>query len=238
MQLLNALPNFTVAHLLTTSHFHTTGKSHTTELGSLLTCNVVQKQIKQKNTVPKKYVLLNSVWLDGEADDFKHFYKLKRFGQLRYWVIEYIPSESWTFKMFKIRRFGTELHGTSQGFGGKFIPSLPASPGLFRRSGASAPSAPISLPWSQSSSIAVCFMASATTCSSETGARQRPPAEGVPFVSSSRWVQLTKPKHFTVRNTGSMLKPSSSPSATGAKYVPAMYVIQLYNIMITYYNYI
>ena len=60
-----------------------------TELGSLLTCNVVQKQIKtkEKNAVPKKYVLLNSVWLDGEAEDFKHFYKLKSFGQLRYWVI-------------------------------------------------------------------------------------------------------------------------------------------------------
>ena len=42
---------------------------------------------KKRTPCPKKYFLLNSVWLDREVDDFKHFYKLKRFGQLRYWVI-------------------------------------------------------------------------------------------------------------------------------------------------------
>ena len=101
-------------------------------------------------------------------------------------------------KNFKIRRSGTELHGTSQSFGGKFLPSLPDSPGLFRRSGASAPSAPISLFPSKSTSIAVCFMASTTTCRSETA----PP-----------------------RCRGCAVRVELE--ITGAKYVPAMYVIQL-----------
>ena len=146
-----------------------------TELGSLLTWNVVQKKIKNQRkehrakeicSVEQRLAGRGSRWLQT----FLQTEKI-RTAQILGDLIEYIPSESWTFKTFKIRRFGTELHGTSQSFGGKFLPSLSDSPG---RSAAFAPSSPISLP-SSCHSVAVCFMASATTCSSETGARQRPP---------------------------------------------------------------
>ena len=133
---------------------------------------------KPRKNVPKKYFLLNSVWLDAEADDFNHFHKLKRFGQLRYWVI--LLGWSCRIRLIWILNFqnlqGSPLrHGTPPHLS-RFrweihphpFPTLPDS----RRSGAWAPSSPISLPSSKTISGAVCFRASATTCSS--GAVCRP----------------------------------------------------------------
>ena len=165
MQLLNAwLPNFTLAQLLTTSHCHS--KSHLSSYsdhprdvpqrarahnGARKPADVQcraeanQNQKKWKKHRAKEICSVEQRLAGRGSRWFQTFLQTEkiRTAQILGDLIEYIPSESWTFKTFKIRRSGTELHGTSQGFGGKFIPSLPASPGLFRRSGASAPSAPI-----------------------------------------------------------------------------------------------
>ena len=87
---------------------------------------------KPRKNVPKKYFLLNSVWLDAEADDFNHFHKLKRFGQLRYWVI-LLNTFDLNPELSKPSRFAASARNSTPPLKvsvGNSSPSLPDTPGL------------------------------------------------------------------------------------------------------------